>query len=78
MTLETPLDYGADDSSAGEYVTADDGYEADTEVPGRSPNSSISRRSSPLGPVVEPRGHANAHPALCCLAIDLLIHFSER
>ncbi|XP_067210662.1 lysosomal-trafficking regulator isoform X3 [Linepithema humile] len=78
MTLEAPLDYGADDSSTGEYVTADDGYEADNEVPGRSPNSSVFKRSSPLGPVVEPRGHANAHPALCSLAIDLLIHFSEQ
>ncbi|XP_011144679.1 lysosomal-trafficking regulator isoform X1 [Harpegnathos saltator] len=78
MSLENLPDYGAEDSSTGEYITADDGYEADIEVPGRSPNSSISKKSSPLGPVVEPRGHANAHPALCSLAIDLLIHFSEQ
>ncbi|XP_032666117.1 lysosomal-trafficking regulator isoform X3 [Odontomachus brunneus] len=78
MSLENLPDYGAEDSSTGEYVTADDGYEADIEVPGRSPNNSISKKSSPLGPVVEPRGHANAHPALCSLAIDLLIHFSEQ
>jgi len=78
MTLEIPPDYGADDSSAGEYATADDGYEADTEVPGRNPNSSIFKRINPLGPVAEARGHANAHPALCSLAIDVLIHFSEQ
>lgn len=79
MTLETLPDYGADDSSTGEYVTADDGYEADTEVPGRSLNSSTFKRNSPLGSsIAEPRGHANAHPALCSLAIDLLIHFSEQ
>ncbi|XP_025074143.1 lysosomal-trafficking regulator [Pogonomyrmex barbatus] len=79
MSLETLPDYGAEDSSTGEYVTADDGYDADTEVPGGSPNSSVSKNSSsPLGPVIEPRSHANAHPALCSLAIDLLIHFSEQ
>ncbi|XP_014468102.1 PREDICTED: lysosomal-trafficking regulator isoform X2 [Dinoponera quadriceps] len=78
MSLESLPDYGAEDSSTGEYVTADDGYEADIEVPGRNPNSSVSKKSSPLGSVVEPRGHANAHPALCSLAIDLLIHFSEQ
>lgn len=78
MSLENLPDYGAEDSSTGEYVTADDGYEADIEVPGKSPNSSISKKSSPLELVVEPRGHANAHPALCSLAIDLLIHFSKQ
>ncbi|XP_039305256.1 lysosomal-trafficking regulator isoform X2 [Solenopsis invicta] len=79
MSLETLPDYGAEDSSTGEYVTADDGYEADIEVPGKNVNNSISKKSSsPLGPVIEPRGHANAHPALCSLAIDLLIHFSEQ
>ncbi|XP_076629359.1 lysosomal-trafficking regulator mauve isoform X2 [Colletes latitarsis] len=78
MTLDTMPDCAADDSSTGEYVTADDGYEADVEVPGKSPRSNIVKRSNSLGPVVEPRGHANAHPALCSLAIDLLIHFSEQ
>lgn len=79
MSLETLPDYGAEDSSTGEYVTADDGYEADIEVPGKSTSNSTSKKSSsPLGPVIEPRGHANAHPALCSLAIDILIHFSEQ
>ncbi|XP_011343929.2 lysosomal-trafficking regulator isoform X3 [Ooceraea biroi] len=78
MMLETLPDCGAEDSSTGEYITADDGYEADIEVPGRCSNNTISKKNSPLGPVVEPRGHANAHPALCSLAIDLLIHFSEQ
>lgn len=78
MTLDGMPDYAADDSSTGEYVTADDGYEADVEIPGRSPHSNIAKRSNSLGPVIEPRGHANAHPALCSLAVDLLIHFTEQ
>ncbi|CAL1677884.1 unnamed protein product [Lasius platythorax] len=78
LSLENPPDYSAEDSSTGEYVTADDGYEADVEVPEKSSNNNVSKKSSPLGLVVEPRGHANAHPALCSLAIDLLIHFSEQ
>lgn len=78
MTLDAMPDCAADDSSTGEYVTADDGYEADVEVPGRSPHSNVVKKSNPLGPVVEPRGHANAHPALCALAVDLLIHFSGQ
>ncbi|XP_011300955.1 lysosomal-trafficking regulator isoform X2 [Fopius arisanus] len=78
MTLETLPDCGGEDSSTGEYVTADDGYEADVEVQGRTPQNSLPRRSNSLGPIVEPRGHANAHPALCSLAVDLLIHFSEQ
>ncbi|XP_018058565.1 PREDICTED: lysosomal-trafficking regulator [Atta colombica] len=79
MSLETLPDYGAEDSSTGEYVTADDGYEADIEVPGKNTNNSMPKKSSNLlGPVIESRGHANAHPALCSLAIDLLIHFSEQ
>ncbi|KAL0119810.1 hypothetical protein PUN28_007922 [Cardiocondyla obscurior] len=77
MSLETLPDYGAEDSSTGEYVTADDGYEADIEVPGK--NNNISKKSSsPLGPVIELRGHASAHPALCSLAIDILIHFTAQ
>lgn len=78
LSLENPPEYSAEDSSTGEYITVDDGYEADIEIPEKSPNNSISKKSSPLGLVVEPRGHTNAHPALCSLAIDLLIHFSDQ
>lgn len=78
MTLDSIPDCAADDSSTGEYVTADDGYEADVEVPAQSLHSNTVKRSNSLGPVIEPRGHANAHPALCLLAVDLLIHFSEQ
>ncbi|XP_048261477.1 lysosomal-trafficking regulator isoform X2 [Bombus terrestris] len=78
MTLDTIPDCAADDSSTGEYVTADDGYEADVEVPAQSLHSNSVKRSNSLGPIVEPRGHANAHPALCLLAVDLLIHFSKQ
>ncbi|XP_046739127.1 lysosomal-trafficking regulator isoform X3 [Diprion similis] len=78
MTLDPLPDIGGDDSSTGEYVTADDGYEADIEVPGRTPQNSTPKKANPLGPVVEARGYATAHPALCSLAVDLLIHFSEQ
>jgi len=78
MMLETLPDCGVEDSSTGEYITADDGYEADIEIPGKNANNTISKKNNPLGPVIEPRSHANAHPALCSLAIDLLIHFSEQ
>ncbi|XP_043802415.1 lysosomal-trafficking regulator isoform X5 [Apis laboriosa] len=78
MTLDSIPDCAVDDSSTGEYVTADDGYEADVEVPAQSLHSNTVKRSNSLGPVIEPRGHANAHPALCLLAVDLLIHFSEQ
>nr|XP_031829347.1 lysosomal-trafficking regulator isoform X2 [Nomia melanderi] len=78
VTLDVMPDCAADDSSTGEYVTADDGYEADVEVPGRSPGANTVKRSNSLGPVLEPRGNTNAHPALCSLAVDLLIHFSEQ
>lgn len=78
MTVDTMPDCAADDSSTGEYVTADDGYEADVEIPMKNPHSNTVKRSNSFGPIVEPRGHANAHPALCLLAVDLLIHFSEQ
>lgn len=78
MTLETLPDYSIEDSSTGEYLSVDDGYEADIEIPGRSSSNSIPKRNSTIGPIIEPKGHANAHPALCSLAIDLLIHFSEQ
>ncbi|KAK2579125.1 hypothetical protein KPH14_001295 [Odynerus spinipes] len=78
INLDTLPDCGAEDSSTGEYVTADDGYEADIEVPGKSSRSNVIKKNNSIGPVVEPRGHANAHPSLCSLAIDLLIHFSKQ
>ncbi|XP_078037136.1 lysosomal-trafficking regulator mauve isoform X2 [Augochlora pura] len=78
MTMDAMPDCVADDSSTGEYITADDGYEADIEIPGRSPRANTIKRGNSHGPMVEPRGNANAHPALCSLAVDLLIHFSEQ
>ena len=66
-------------SSTGDYITADDGYEADVEIPGKNAHENQPKRSTTQpGPVIEPRGHANAHPALCSLAVDLLIHFSKQ
>ena len=67
-----------EESSPGEYITADDGYEADIEIPGKTSHENQAKRTHQPGPVIEPRGHANAHPALCSLAVDLLIHFSKQ
>lgn len=82
MALDTPPDCsgggGGDDSSIGDNVTADDGYEADVEIQAKYSQNNQMRKSNSLGPIVEPRGHANAHPALCSLAVDLLIHFSKE
>lgn len=78
MALDTPPDCGGDDSSTGDYVIADDGYEADVEIQGKNIQNNQTRKINSLGPIVEPRGHANAHPALCSLAVDLLIHFSKE
>ncbi|KAK0171372.1 hypothetical protein PV328_009113 [Microctonus aethiopoides] len=82
MAPESPPDCGGggggDDSSAGEYVTADDGYEADIETQGKSSGTSPPKQTNSFGPLIEPRRHATAHPALCSLAVDLLIHFIEQ
>lgn len=78
MALETWVD--GHESSVGEYITADDGYEADVEVPGNTPRREFFTRQNSLGPFIlpEPKSHVNAHPALCSLAIDLLIHFLQQ
>lgn len=79
MAPESPPDCGGgDDSSAGEYVTADDGYEADIETQGKSSGTSPPKQTNSLEPLIEPRRHATVHPALCSLAVDLLIHFIEQ
>ncbi|KAF7992714.1 hypothetical protein HCN44_005058 [Aphidius gifuensis] len=54
---------GGDDSSIGDNVTADDGYEADVEIQAKYSQNNQMKKSNSLGPIVEPRGHANAHPA---------------
>lgn len=75
--MDSLSEFMNDDSSAGEYVTADDGYDADIEIQGRA-SSSIQRKKNNSNIDSEPRGHVNAHPALCSLAVNLLIHFSEQ
>ncbi|XP_057327101.1 lysosomal-trafficking regulator [Microplitis mediator] len=83
-------DYGGDESSAGEYVTADDGYEADNEVPSKSSRdednsqqNNLPKGLNSLDSTVESRGghitaNTTAHPALCSLAVDLLIQFGQQ
>lgn len=83
-------DYGGDESSAGEYVTADDGYEADNEVPSKSSRdednsqqNNLPKGLNSLGSTIEYRGghitaNTTAHPALCSLAVDLLIQFGQQ
>ncbi|XP_033229888.1 lysosomal-trafficking regulator isoform X2 [Belonocnema kinseyi] len=78
LNLDAAPDCAGGGSSTGDYVTADDGYEADVENPGKNAHENQPKRSNQAGPVIEPRGHANAHPALCSLAVDLLIHFSKQ
>jgi hypothetical protein len=80
MTMDVSTDWGeADDSSTGEYITADDGYEADIEVPVKNSQGVLSKRINQFSGASETaKGNANAHPALCSLTIDLLIYFSKQ
>lgn len=80
MTMDISADWGdADDSGAGEYVAADDGYEADVEIPVKNPQDYASRRINQFGSVPETaKTSANAHPALCSLIIDLLIYYAKQ
>ena len=77
MTMDTLTECLPDESSA-EYVTADDGYEADVEIHGRSSNNNQEKKTNTSNAINEERNHVNAHPALCSLAVNLLIHFSEQ
>ncbi|KAJ8668849.1 hypothetical protein QAD02_000108 [Eretmocerus hayati] len=80
MAMDISLEWGdAEDSSTGEYIPADDGYEADVEVPVSHSQDSSPRRKAHL--ITEPelqKGNANANPPLCALAIDLLIYFAKH
>ena len=80
MAMDLSSDWGdIDDNSNSEYnITADDGYDADIEVPINQNFSSkfISQHNSLLTEV--PNENCNANPALCSLTIDLLIHFSSQ
>ncbi|XP_023246507.1 lysosomal-trafficking regulator [Copidosoma floridanum] len=80
VTMDFSADWEkADDSSPGEYITADDGYEADVEVPIKTHPDVTLKRVNHLGSASELiRGNANAHPTLCSLAIDLLIYFAKQ
>lgn len=69
----------AEESSVGEYNTADDGYEADVEVLVKNHQDLTPRRISQLAGISEiTKGSVDADPALCSLAIDLLIYFSQQ
>lgn len=78
--MDVLTDYGeVDNSSVGDNITADDGYEADVELPLKnSQDSSLKRHNRIRGTPEIVRGNSNAHPALCSLAIDLLIYFANQ
>ena len=79
MTMDISTDWGdADDSSNGEYVTADDGYEADIEIPVINSQDISKKVNQYNGSFEVARGNVNAHPALCSLTIDLLIYFAKQ
>ncbi|XP_034950425.1 lysosomal-trafficking regulator [Chelonus insularis] len=78
MSDTSSPDYGDDDSSTGEYVTADDGYEADIENQSKNVEENLSKNINNVTPMIEIHSNVTADPALCTLAIDLLIHFSEQ
>ena len=81
MALDFSADWGEiEESSTGEYITADDGYDADVEVPIGNHQNLSSKYVNQLGSLLTevPRGSTNANPALCSLTIDLLIHFSKQ
>lgn len=77
--MDISTDWGEpEDSSAGEYVTADDGYEADVEVPAKNTQNLSSKKFNTFGGFSESKGTINAHPDLCSLTIDLLIYFAKQ
>lgn len=68
-----------DESSVGDMVTADDGYDADVEVFVKNQQGISSKRISQLAGTTEIiKGSINADPALCSLSIDLLIYFYHQ
>lgn len=68
-----------DESSVGEYITADDGYEADVEIFVKNQQDISLKRINQLGGMSDAiKGNINADPALCSLAIDLLIYFAKQ
>lgn len=78
--MDTSADWAdPDESSIGEYLTADDGYEADIEIFVKNSQDITSRRINQLDGISDAiRGNVNAHPALCSLTINLLIYFAKQ
>lgn len=73
---DVTTDCGTDDSSNDEYITGDDGYEADVEI--LVNNSHENSHKGMSDSVTSLREHIETHPALCSLALDLLIHFIKQ
>ncbi|CAB0033952.1 unnamed protein product [Trichogramma brassicae] len=77
--MDISMDWAdGEDSSAGEYLTADDGYDADVEVPVKT-DYELSAKKNRFGRASDSvRGSVNADPAVCSLAIDLLIYYANK
>ncbi|XP_051169183.1 lysosomal-trafficking regulator isoform X2 [Leptopilina boulardi] len=75
---DVTTDCGTDDSSNDEHITGDDGYEADVEIFVNNSHDNSQKGSDASNPVTSLREHIETHPALCSLALDLLIHFSKQ
>lgn len=68
----------AECSSNQEYLTADDGYEADIEIQINNPHGASKMNSrANIGAMVEESIGNNSLP-MCNLTIDLLIHLSKQ
>ena len=79
MSIDVSTDWADAEESSNEYITADDGYDADIEVPIKTNQEISSKRQNRFDRAFEAnRNNAVAHPALCSLTLDLLIYFSKR
>ncbi|KAL7305380.1 hypothetical protein TKK_0002123 [Trichogramma kaykai] len=78
--MDISMDWAdGEDSSAGEYLTADDGYDADVEVPVKTDYELSVKKQNRFGRASDSvRGSVNADPAVCSLAIDLLIYYANK
>ena len=78
MSMDASVDWAEPDySSDGEYITADDGYEADIENP-MNPHTIFSKHKNQFNLFLTDVSQGNANLDMCTLTIDLLIYFSKR
>lgn len=71
-------DCETDESSNGEYLTEDDGYEADIEMIVNNSHSDLYEMHNTSNFVFSTKEHIEIRPAMCSLALDLLIYFNKQ